>query len=319
MVLRFLAAGLVLLLAVAGSAEAQQRERIAFESRQKGKPVQVTAEIYWPDGVTGPVPALVIHHGSGGISRNREGRFAREMVALGVAAVVIDSFGPRGVTQTVTDQSAVTGQDFNLDALAALKVLGANSRIDGKRIGITGFSKGGTSSLMAAHERQVVAAGVPTGLRYALHVPFYPACVAQFHRPKTTGAPIYMLLGGADSYVGHEPCETYAAALRAEGARIEVKVFPGAGHGFDGGAPYFNNMGENYALCVFQEAADGSWRERKSGIAVTAPGGKPVEGGQAAAIRSCRTLGVSGGANEPAAKQSMDDLKTYVRRHLQGG
>ena len=30
-------------------------------------------------------------------------------------------------------------------------------------------------------------------------------------------------------------------------------------------------------------------------------------------------IGVSGGANDSAAKQSMEDLKGYVRRHLLGG
>ena len=69
-------AGVFSLLACA-SVQAQQREMISFESRQKGQPAQVTAEIYWP-ARPGPVPAMVIHHGSGGISDTREGRFARQ-------------------------------------------------------------------------------------------------------------------------------------------------------------------------------------------------------------------------------------------------
>ena len=302
----------------AGTVQAQQRETISFESRQKGQPVRVTAEIYWP-AATGPVPALVIHHGSGGVSDSREGRFAREIVAMGVAAVVIDSFKPRGVNSTVQDQSAVTGQDFNLDALMALKALGGNSRIDRSRIGITGFSKGGTSALMAAHERQVVAAGIPAGLRYALHVPFYPSCSAQYYQPQTTGAPIYMLLGGADTYVGFEPCQTYAGALQAAGGRAEVTVFPGAMHGFDGGRAYFEPRGENYAKCVFQQQANGSWIERASSVMTIGTDGRPIQGALAKALAVCRTLGVSGGPNDAAARQSMEDLKSYVRRHLQGG
>jgi dienelactone hydrolase len=302
----------------AGTVQAQQRETISFESRQKGQPVQVTAEIYWP-AAAGPVPALVIHHGSGGVSDTREGRFAREIVAMGVAAVVIDSFKPRGVASTVQDQSAVTGQDFNLDALMALKALGSNSRINRARIGITGFSKGGTSALMAAHEAQVVAAGIPAGLRYALHVPFYPSCSAQYYRPQTTGAPIYMLLGGADTYVGFEPCQTYGEALRAAGARVEVTVFPGAPHGFDGGRSYFDPRGENYAKCVFQQQADRSWIERTSGVMTIGADGKPIQGALSKALTVCKTFGTSGGPNEAAAKQSMNDLKGYVRRHLLGG
>jgi dienelactone hydrolase len=306
------------LLAAAGAGHAQQRETITFEGRQKGAPVQVTAEIYWP-AKAGSVPALVIHHGSGGVSAEREGRYAREMVALGVAAVVIDSFKPRGVTQTVTDQSAVTGPDFNYDALAALKALGAHPRIDRAHIGITGFSKGGTSALMASHENLIAAAGVPAGLRYALHVPFYPSCSTQYRQPRTPGAPIHMLLGGADSYVGVEPCQTYAEALRAGGARIEVTVYPGAGHGFDGGRAFFNNMGENYSQCVLQQQANGSWVERKSGITTLGSDGKPVPGAYAKAMGACRTLGVSGGGQDAAARQSMDALKTDVRRYLLGG
>jgi dienelactone hydrolase len=302
----------------AGGVQAQQRETISFESRQKGQPIQVTAEIYWP-AVTGPVPALVIHHGSGGVSDSREGRFAREIVAMGVAAVVIDSFKPRGVSSTVQDQSAVTGQDFNLDALMALKALGANGRINRAKIGITGFSKGGTSTLMAAHEQQVVAASIPAGLRYALHVPFYPSCNAQYYRPQTTGAPIYMLLGGADTYVGFEPCQTYAGALQAAGGRVEATVFPGAMHGFDGGRTYFEPRGENYAKCVFQQQANGSWIERASGVMTIGTDGRPIQGAYAKALAVCRTLGVSGGPNDAAARQSMEDLKGYVRRHLQGG
>ena len=106
--------------------------------------------------------------------------------------------------------------------------------------------------------------------------------------------------------------------MRAEGARIEVKVFPGAGHGFDGGAPYFVPQGENYSQCVTQQQADGSWKERKSGITTIGADGKPIAGAISKALAACRTLGVSGGGNDAAAKQSMDDLKGYVRRYLLG-
>jgi dienelactone hydrolase len=306
------------LLATAGAAEAQQRQTIDFEGRQKGQPVRVTAEIHWP-AAQGVVPAMVIHHGSGGITDQREGRYARELAAMGVAAVVIDSFRPRGVTSTVEDQSAVSGADFNLDALAALKALGANGRIDRNRIGIMGFSKGGTSALMAAHLNQLAAAGVPADLRYALHVPFYPSCSTQYYRPRTTGQPIHLLLGGSDTYVGVEPCTTYTEALRANGAQIDVKVYPGAGHGFDGGRAYSTPRGENYSQCVFQQQPDGSFVERKSGVMTNTADGKPVPDALAKALAACRTLGVSGGFQDAAAAQSLVDLKSYMRHSLQSG
>ncbi|MCX7366058.1 MAG: dienelactone hydrolase family protein, partial [Alphaproteobacteria bacterium] len=241
-----------------------------------------------------------------------------EMAAMGVAGVVIDSFRPRGVRSTIQDQSAVATADFNLDALRILTALAGSSRIDRARIGIAGFSNGGTSSLMAAHERFAAAAGVPAGLRYALHVPFYPACFTHYHRPKTTGAPIYMLIGGADSYVGVEPCTTYGAALQASGARLEIKVYPNAAHGFDSmGGPWLDPMGENTSQCVFTEQADGSFSSRQGFKILLGADGLPIR--NQAAVNACITKGVSGGPNAEARTQSMEDLKSYVRRHLLGG
>ncbi len=310
-----------LLLPLAAGAARAQQETIAFEGRHRGQPVRITARIHWPAG-SGVVPAMVIHHGSGGINERREGRYARELVAMGVAAVRIDSFGPRGVRQTVMNQMAVDDAEFNLDAIHALKALAALPRIDRKRIGIMGFSRGGVSALMVSHERLLQDKGLPPGLRYALHVPIYPTCYVHYFRPRTTGAPIHMLLGGADTYAGVEPCTTYGETLRKSGARIEVTVYPGAQHGFDGGGAYNTPSGENYSRCVAVQQADGTYVERDSGIVVgtSAADGWLVMGPQAPrAIAACRTLGVSGGPDEKARAEAMEDFKSDVRRHLLGG
>ena len=138
-------------------------------------------------------------------------------------------------------------------------------------------------------------------------------------RDATTGAPVYMLLGGADTYVGAEPCQAYAETMRAAGGRVDVKVYPDAPHGFDGGRPYFVATGENYSQCVLQQQANRSWVERKSGVVTIGTDGAPIPGALALALSACRTLGVSGGPSDAAARQSMDDLKGFVRRHLLGG
>jgi hypothetical protein len=160
---------------------------------------------------------------------------------------------------------------------------------------------------------------VPAGLRYALHVPFYPSCAAQYWKPVTTGAPIFMLLGASDTYVGFEPCQTYGEALKANGARVEVTVYPGAMHGFDGGAAYFDPRGENHSKCVVQQQADGSWVERSSGVTTIAANGQPVPGALAKALASCKVLGTSGGGQDEAGKRAMDALKSHVRMYLLKG
>ena len=291
-------------------------DKISLPREHRGKQVTIAGDLYLPQG-TAKVPAMVVHHGSGGVAE-REGTYAREIVKLGVAALVLDSFKGRGVADTVQDQSAVTNNEMLDDAFAALKALANHPRIDGKRVGIVGFSKGGTVALLAAHDRRASRA-LQADLRFALHVPFYPSCSTQHYKPKSTGAPIYLLLGGADTYVGVAPCQEYAAALKAEGARVEMTVYPGAPHGFDTGSAYKIAKGENYSKCVFAEQPDGTWKERISGATTMDAKGQRNDAGLKQALSACRTLGVSGGPNAAAKTKAMADLKGYVQRHLLEG
>jgi dienelactone hydrolase len=310
---------LILTAAVAASPSFAQdnSEKLTFAQDHRGKAITVGGDLFLPSG-TAKVPALVIHHGSGGVSADRELRYAREIVTMGVATLVIDSFKPRGITSTVQDQSAVTSLEMLGDAFGALKALAAHPRVDGKRVGIIGFSKGGEVALQSALGVRVSRYS-PDGLRFALHVPFYPWCGTQHYKPKTTGAPIYMLLGGADTYVGVEPCKEYAGVLKAEGARAEVVIYPGAKHGFDGGQEYTVAQGQNSSRCVYQQQPDGTWKERTSGIITTDSKGQRLEGPTRQAVEKCRTLGVSGGPNADARAKSMAALKSYVQQHLLDG
>jgi dienelactone hydrolase len=303
-----------LLLAVLPTPMAAQ-EKLSFARDHRGKKVTITAELLLPPG-SGKVPAMVVHHGSGGVRAEREGRYAREMLGLGVAALILDSFKGRGISSTVQDQAAVSSSEMADDAFAALRTLADHPRIDGHRVGLIGFSKGASAALLAAHELRAQRA-LPPDLRFALHVLFYPWCGSHYSKPKSTGAPVYMLLGGADTYVGVAPCQEYAAVLKAEGARIEVVVYPGAGHGFDAArAPYFDPRGENQSRCVFVQQADGTWKERTSGLTTNDAQGRPIPAVYKRALAACRTYGVSGGPNEAAKTKAMAALKGYVQRHL---
>jgi dienelactone hydrolase len=301
-----------------GESVAQPSEKLALARQHRGKAIEVPGELLLPPG-TGKVPAMVIVHGSGGVSRTREYRYANEFVGMGVAALVIDAFKPRGISATVSDQDAVSSLEMTNDAFAALRALAVHPRVEAARIGIVGFSKGGTVALLAAHERHAERAGLPPGLRFALHAPVYPACASHYLRPKTSGAPIVMLLGAADTYAGVAPCTEYAEKLKAEGAKIQVKLYAGAPHGFDGDRAYSVATGENWSRCIFEEQADGTWKERVSGQTTNDRQGKPIEAGRKAALAACRSQGVSGGPNAAAKVSAMNDLKEAVRRHLLDG
>lgn len=313
-VLVLLLAILVIAAGLLGPVVAQEtREGIRLTRQHRGAAVEVTATLVLPEG-TGRVPAIVIHHGSGGVSEAREWRYARELVKLGVAALVIDSFTAREVRSTVRDQSTVTAYDMTGDAFAALARLAAHPRIDARRIGIMGFSKGGTVAVQTAMARRAARA-LPEGPRFALHVAFYPGCSSHDYQPRTTGAPLLMLLGGADTYVGVAPCTEYADKIRSAGGSAEVKIYPSAKHGFDSAREYSDAQGENWSGCLFEEQADRSWKERTSGK-VTFANGRQLAEAHRAALAACRRYGVSGGPDPAAKAAALADLTAAVRRHL---
>lgn len=302
----------------ASTATAQPIEqKLSLPREHRGKSIEVPATLMLPPG-TGKVPAVVVHHGSGGVTQSREFAYAKEMVAMGVAALVIDSFTPRNIKTTVSDQSSVSALEMTADTFAALKALAAHPRIQADRIGHFGFSKGGTVSLYAALERNRSRWSSP-GLRFAVHVPFYPACNNHYLKPRSTGAPVYMLLGADDTYAGVEPCTQYADIMRKAGWNVDVKIYPGARHGWDTPTAYNVASGENWSGCVFLEQPDRSWQERSTGTVVFDASGKRNEEGYKKALAACRTSGVSGGPNPAAKAASMADLKAILKRHLLDG
>jgi dienelactone hydrolase len=300
---------------LAGPVFAQSREQIDIPREHRGKAVTITGTLILPAG-TAKVPAMIIHHGSGGVGEAREFRYASEIVRMGVAAYVIDSFKGRGITSTVRDQSQVSVAEMTGDALTALKQLATHPRIDAARVGIMGFSKGGSVALETLVERRA-AQILPPGIRFALRIPVYPSCAIQHALADLQGAPVIMLLGATDTYVGVAPCVEYAAKLRAAGASVTLRVYPGAKHGFDGDRAYDDPKGENSSRCIYEEQPDGSWKERVSGQ-ITFANGKRNEAGAAAAIAACRTYGVSGGPHPAAAAAAMTDIKTAIRNRLLG-
>lgn len=302
---------LILLLALLPMLSACASETVAFERPTPAGPLRLHGTLWMPEGRGGaPVPALILSHGSGGLSPNREPRYAAALNAMGVAVLAIDHFGPRAITSTVRDQSQVSASEMRRDAFAALDALVRDPRIRADRIGIAGFSKGGIVTISVALARNNAPRG-PNAARFALHVAFYPGCSDHWYAPRTTGAPIRLLLGEADTYTGLASCLALAEELRAAGAALEVTVYPGAQHGFDGfGRDWSDPAGQNFSGCRYEEQADGTWIERTSGVALRDAASR------AAARRSCMRFGVSGGPDPAARAASLEVLKAEVARVL---
>lgn len=204
---------------------------------QNTKQAVVWGDLLMPKNASGKVPALVLSHGSGGISPAAFDVWARDMNAAGVAIFIIDSFKPRGVDQTATDQSKVPYSAQVADALNGLKLLASHPQIDSTRIYNIGMSRGGTTAFETAWptwQRPVNT----NGAKFAGHIALYPGmCNVRYRtddREKAT-APIFMPLTALDGedWQGGAECIKYVEDLAKKGNDITYKVYKGTYHGFD--------------------------------------------------------------------------------------
>lgn len=202
-----------------------------FVERTVDKKVSITGRLAFPEAMNSAVPAVVILHGSSGVNPG-EMVWAQRLNSMGFASFVVDSFTGRGVTNTEADQTQLSMTAGVADAYFALRLLAADPRIDKRKIGVMGFSRGGIAALYSAQE-PFRRALIEDDLHFAAHIAFYPGCGIHYTSAHLDGAPILMLLGGKDNYTPAAPCVTYANDLRKQGAQVTLKTYPDAYHGFD--------------------------------------------------------------------------------------
>lgn len=240
--LRGLAAlGLLLAGGVAATAEPffpdVKTNLVTFPVPAADKPLTGIGRMQVPLQPAEKVPAVVIVHGTGGMDAKGP-MYARDLNAAGIATLEIDLWGPRGLSGGWDGRPKHVKETLP-DAFAALAFLAAHPRIDGRRIGIMGFSWGGVVSMLSATEAYAKALA-PGGVRFAAHAPFYPICFGYNRVPgyefrNLTGAPVQILTGADDKYDADPGmCPKLIASLDPQAqAKVSVKVYPGAEHGFN--------------------------------------------------------------------------------------
>jgi dipeptidyl aminopeptidase/acylaminoacyl peptidase len=117
---------------------------------QNTKQVTVFADLLMPKNINGKVPAVVLSHGSGGVESGMYDVWAKELNAAGYAVFIPDSYKPRGVSETNSNQDAVPYTAHIADTLNALRLLATHPQIDSARIFNMGFSRGGSTAFDTA-------------------------------------------------------------------------------------------------------------------------------------------------------------------------
>jgi len=260
-------------------------------------------------------PAMVVVHGSSGPSPHREGRYARELGKLGIATFVLDSFGPRGVRNTSGKQNRVSMDKVIGDAFAGLRLLATHPRIDRERIGVIGWSKGGGVALNLSASQFLSRYLGGRGLRFAMHISFYPWCGMQFRTVRPTRAPLLMIIGGADDYNGVADCRRYIGRMRAAGMNARLVVYPGAHHAFDHNPRIGRRRltrAQNFRNCrLFMD----------DGLQLIDPRSQQRMRSRREVwsyFRSCATRGATIAPHPAARRRAMADVKRFVAAHLLG-
>jgi dienelactone hydrolase len=228
--------------AVAAAANAQERVTLPSLDRSgSGVPVELIG--FWfrvNDGLTAamPAPAVVLLHGCGG-TYNGKGALSQRALDYahllndhGMHALVLDSLTPRGEKELCTQRIGtrrVTQANRRLDALAAVEWIAHRPDVDARRIGLMGWSNGGSTVLAALSLRHADVAAAST--RPAFAVAFYPGCESDLKRGFETRTHLLMLVGEADDWTPAAPC--HELAHQARGISPEIEGYAGAFHGFD--------------------------------------------------------------------------------------
>jgi carboxymethylenebutenolidase len=230
-------------------------ERVTFMSAD-GRTTLV-GYLYRPARMSAPrVPAVVMMHGrAGAYSARANGVYDASTLSLrhqawgqawaeaGYIAVLVDDFGPRGYPQGFgrfsyesrpAELNEVTVRP--LDAAGALAWLRARPDVIADRIGLQGWSNGGSTVLATMSPVAPVPPALTPTSGFRAGLAFYPGCSlhdAFKDAPLHPSAPTLVLHGTADKEVSYKRCDDLVQRSRAAGGSIDIKLYPGAAHNFD--------------------------------------------------------------------------------------
>jgi dienelactone hydrolase len=204
-------------------------ETVTFPTRSSDG-AAIAAYLLRP-AATGRAPAIVALHGCGGLLRRdggfvaRDADWAKRLAAAGYTVLLPDSFGSRGLGSqcAVRDRRAPPRVRVG-DAVGAADWLAAQPYVDPARIGLIGWSNGGSTVLWTSSGRLKPSAG-----DWRIAIAFYPGCRLPARsatwKPRV---PVHVLIGAADDWTPAGPCRE----LKQRGA-IELIEYAGAYHDFD--------------------------------------------------------------------------------------
>ena len=211
----------VIFLSLVAAAEAQ-----VFDPAKVGPPLSnAPAELYLPPGAP-PTAAVVVFHGCNGVGPHYR-EWARRLAGWGFAALLIDSFGPRGFKEVCNRGREVPPEVQARDGFDGAAYLRAAPEVRAARVGVIGFSHGGWAVLKAVLAGLVRRPGEPA---FAAAVAYYPGCDPPTSALETD---TLILIGDADDWTPVSRCARWRDTVQTSGHTLRMKIYSGARHAFD--------------------------------------------------------------------------------------
>jgi len=203
------------------------------------------AWLFKPSG-QGPFPAVVMLHGCSGVysyGNPAKGiavlyrEWGDRLVKAGYVALLVDSFTPRKAPNQCGNGSVGVSEvnDRPHDAYAGLRYLRSISYVSANRIGLMGWSHGGSATMATMDETYFDAFS-----SFKAAVEFYPGCGmwGAFGGVNNSTwkpyAPLLLLIASADKVVKPSYCRTRVSTAQSLGAaNLSLTAFTGAQHSFD--------------------------------------------------------------------------------------
>lgn len=195
----------------------------------------------------GQKKVVLISHGSQGIDA-RMYEYVDALREAGMAAMVLDHWGPRGIGVTHDDYAAASvrgGNEFNMsiDSHLAAELLRARGF---EKVGSIGESQGGAAAIMLQQKwaHAVIERNVGRLYNRGFRVQPIDAVVGMYGycgirnatRDGYVGTPLLFITGEKDDETPSRYCERYVGWMNGRGGNASIVVLEGEGHSFD--APY---------------------------------------------------------------------------------
>jgi dienelactone hydrolase len=220
---------------LAGCAAPSGGQTVRFWNVTPAAPVSIAGTLIRPTG-PGPFPAVVQLHGCAGVEA-QSFRWARWLAERGYVALVVDSFGPRGVPGDCRSGPAdppITAR-FD-DAFGALRYLQSLPDVRADRVAAIGWSQGGVYAMAVINGPSLERArrrGVDLPVHgFAAGVGVYPGGCFSLVGEQVV-RPLLVLIGEADDWTPAAKCREMVEAMRRRGADVTMVSYPGAYHYFD--------------------------------------------------------------------------------------